>query len=155
MTEHPATGQEDLERFEGTLLSGVNQGASFVGLGWVRTAIRRAVGFDPYPGTLNLRLVDAEALSCWRTIRATTGARLTPPEPGACGGRLIPALVDDRVHAAVVVPDITRYGDEVLEIVAPVHLRSHLALRDGDRVRLTIPRSSRAGAAQRASGTPA
>lgn len=126
-------------RFEGAVVSGVREGAYFLGLDWVRQAIRRVTGFDPYAGTLNLRLLDADALARWRKIRSEAGVPLTPPDSESCGGRLIPALVEDQIQAAVVVPDVTRYGDEVLELIASVHLRTRLGLQDGDLVRLTIP----------------
>jgi len=132
MVENPGS-------FEGTVVSGTGAGAYFVGLGWVRREIQRVVGFDPYPGTLNLRLLSDEALSRWGGIRKEAGTPLTSPEPGVCGGRLIPALVGGLIPAAVVVPDVTRWGEELLEIVAPVHLRSRLNLKDGDRLRLQMP----------------
>jgi CTP-dependent riboflavin kinase len=45
------------------------------------------------------------------------------------------------VDAAVIVPDVTRYGEDLLELIAAVHLRSLLGLRDGDRVifRIGLP----------------
>jgi riboflavin kinase len=144
-------GDEPVEQFEGTVLSGVNEGAFFVGLGWVRDAVRRITGFDPYPGTLNVRLADTGALVRWRELRTRAGAPLAPTDPGACGGRLLPALVESQIPAAVVIPDVTRYGDEVLELIAPVRLRSALRLRDGDRVRLTIE-SAGPGSAKERSG---
>jgi len=124
---------------EGAVVSGVNEGAYFLGLEWVRNSIRHIVGFDPYPGTLNVRLLDADALLRWRQIRMDAGVPLTPPDPGFCGGRLIPVLVGGAIPAAVVVPDVTRYEEDVLEVIAPLHLRTHLGLQDGDLVRLTIP----------------
>jgi riboflavin kinase, archaea type len=127
-----------VEPFEGTVFSGVSEGATFLGLGWVHDAIQRLAGFDPYPGTLNVRLRDPDALLRWREIRKTAGVSLTAPDPRSCGGRLLPALVEGQVRAAVVIPDVTRYEDEVLEVIAPVRLRTHLGLRDGDRVRLTV-----------------
>lgn len=126
--------------FEGTVVSGTGEGAYFVGLGWVRREIQRVVGFDPYPGTLNLRLLSPDALRRWGGIRREAGAPLTPPEPGACGGQLFPVLAGGLIPAAVVVPDVTRYGEELLEIVAPVHLRTRLDLKDGDLLRLTMLR---------------
>jgi riboflavin kinase, archaea type len=150
----------------GLIVSGAGEGAFFVELQWVRAAVERAVGFVPYPGTLNVRLVDDAALARWREVRARGGVRLAPPArsvetidrrpgdrltisqrpgprdidaaPGVCGGRLIPALVDDTIAGAVVVPDITRHADDVLEVLAPVHLRTLLRRMDGDPVTLTI-----------------
>ena len=125
------------EHFEGVVVSGTGEGAYFLGLDWVRNEILRVGGFEPYPGTLNLRL-GVDALPRWSRLRKDAGASLIPPEPDGCGGRLIPVLVGDTVPAAVVVPDITRYGEELVEIVAPVHLRTRLGLQDGDRLKLTI-----------------
>ena len=116
----------------------MNEGGHFLGLGWVRDAVRRITGFDPYPGTLNVRLLDGDALRRWRELRRDGGVSLTPPDARACGGRLLPALVEGRIPAAIVIPDVTRYEDEVLEVIAPVRLRILLGLRDGDRVRLGI-----------------
>jgi riboflavin kinase len=99
---------------------------------WVRSAVREAVGFDPYPGTLNLRLSDADTLHQWREIRKNEALTLHAPSPEHCGGRVVPVVVTPDIPAAVIVPDVTRYGDDVLEIVAAVHLRSHLGLRDDD-----------------------
>jgi riboflavin kinase len=132
------SGLDSLGAFDGTVVSGAGEGAYFVALDWVRREIQRLVGFDPYPGTLNLRLPEAGALPRWRRIREATGISLTPPEPGTCGGRLVPVLIGGSLPAAVVVPDITRYGDEIMEIVAPLHLRTRLRLADGARVRVTI-----------------
>jgi riboflavin kinase len=137
-----------VEQLEGTVLSGVNEGAFFVGLGWVQDAIQGIAGFAPYPGTLNVRLLDTDALVRWRAIRKTAGVPLTPPDPRSCGGRVLPALVEARIRAAVVIPDVTRYEDAVLEVIAPVHLRTLLGLRDGDRIRLTIGSGSPSSATE-------
>ena len=123
---------------QGKVESGVGHGARFVSLEWVRDAVRRAVGFDPYPGTLNLRLSDSDMLARWREARTRVALRLAPPSPEQCGGRLVPVLVTPDVPACVIVPDITRYGDDVLELVASVHLRSRLRLRDDDLLTLKV-----------------
>ena len=41
---------------KGVVFSDLGRAGEFLGLGWVRDAIRERVGFDPYPGTLNLRV---------------------------------------------------------------------------------------------------
>lgn len=122
----------------GIIQSGVGEGARFMSLDWVREAVRDAVGFDPFPGTLNVRLADGEALRRWREIRKAAGLRLQQPPTAPCGGALFPVVVASDVQAAVVVPDITRYGDDVLEVIAPVHLKGRLGLSDGDVVTLSV-----------------
>lgn len=104
---------------------------------WVRRAVAETVGFDPYPGTLNVRLVDGDMLERWRRIRRDHAIVVMPPPGETCGVRLVPVLVSTDVPAAVIVPDVTRYGAHVLEIVAAVHLRTRLWLRDHDLLTLT------------------
>jgi CTP-dependent riboflavin kinase len=50
----------------------------------------------------------------------------------------VPILLGDGIRAAIVVPDVTRYGEELLEVIAPVHLRTRLGLGDADVLSLTI-----------------
>jgi riboflavin kinase len=121
----------------GVVEAGTGVGASFMSLEWVRHGVAQIVGFDPYPGTLNVRLVDAEMIERWREIRRRHALRLTPPPSETCGGHLVPVVVSGDVRAAVIVPDITRYGAHVLEVIAPVHLRSRLWLRDHDTLSLS------------------
>ena len=116
--------------------SGAGQGAHFMALPWVRQSIRELIGFDPYPGTLNLRLTDPEARTTWRHLRLGSSLTLTPPEPESCGAKLFSVLVTPDIPAAVILPDLTRYEDDVLELIAATHLRTRLILHDDDRVTL-------------------
>jgi CTP-dependent riboflavin kinase len=94
----------------GVVASGLGQGAQFMAMPWVRDGIRRLIGFDAYSGTLNVRLVDPDAPVVWRRIREGPALRLVPPQPETCGARLFRAVVAPDVSAAIVVPDVTRYG---------------------------------------------
>jgi CTP-dependent riboflavin kinase len=73
-------------------------------------------------------------------IRDEAAAWVAPPWSQDCGGRLVPVLLDEGIRGAVVIPDVTRYGDDLLEVIASVHLRTGLDLRDGDMLSLTIER---------------
>jgi riboflavin kinase len=103
-------------------------------LPWVRDGVRKALGFDPYPGTLNVALRDREMIDAWRRIRQGPALQLEPPATEACGARLYRMLVVPDVDVAVIVPDLTHYADDLLELVAPASLRESLGLRDDDRV---------------------
>jgi riboflavin kinase len=127
----------EANRLDGDVRSGTGEGAAFVALGWVRAAVRATCGFDPFPGTLNVALTNPDSLARWRRILKESGLPLTAPAPDACGGRCFPVLVAGEVPGAVVVPDVTRYGEDLLEVIAPVHLRSRLGLQDGDRIQLS------------------
>ena len=122
----------------GVVTTGLGQGAQFMAIPWVRDAVRGLISFDPYPGTLNIRLLDAEMLRVWRWIVDGPALRLAPP-PERCGARLFPVVVAPDIDAAVIVPDVTRHGDGVLELIAAVHVRGRLGLKDDDHVTLRVP----------------
>lgn len=120
------------------MTSGLGQGAHFMSLAWVQDGVRGLVGFTPYPGTLNVRL-DTDMIDAWRRIRDGGAIVLAPPAPETCGARLFPLVVAPDVEAAVIVPDVTRYDEGLLELIAAANLRSRLGLRDDDRVTLRVP----------------
>jgi riboflavin kinase len=123
---------------EGVVVSGLGQGAQFMAIPWVRDAVRRVMGFDPYPGTLNVKLVNPDMVAAWREIQDGPAFRLAPPPPEECGARLFRITIAPDVDAAVIVPDLTRYADDTLELIAPIHVRNHFGLHDHDRVTLRV-----------------
>jgi riboflavin kinase len=120
----------------GAVEAGSGQAGSFMSLDWVRRAVSDTIGFDPWPGTLNVRVLD-EPLEEWREIRRDHAVPLAMPPEASCGARLVPVMVSTDIPAAVIIPDLTRYGAHVLEVIAPVHLRSRLWLRNDDVLALT------------------
>jgi riboflavin kinase len=122
----------------GVLTSGLGRGAVFIGIDWVRDGLRRLTGFEPYPGTLNLRLLGDDVVVAWRDVRARAPLVLAPPAPETCGARVVPVIIAPDVAAAIVVPDVTDHPDDVVEIVAATHVRSRLRLQDGDVLTLTV-----------------
>src|SRR5262245_39744759 len=121
----------------GVVTAGLGQGAHFMSLPWVRDAVSRLVGFTPYPGTLNVRL-DPGLADTWQRIQDDRAIVMAPPPSQTCGARLVPVVVVPAVEAAVIVPDVTRYGRDLLELIAPTHIRSRLGLRDDDPVILRV-----------------
>ena len=120
----------------GAVEAGSGQAGSFMSLDWVRRAVNDTIGFDPWPGTLNVRVLD-EHLEHWREIRRDHAVPLATPPDASCGARLVPVMLSTDIPAAVIIPDLTRYGAHVMEVIAPVHLRSRLWLRNDDVVSLT------------------
>jgi riboflavin kinase, archaea type len=129
---------EDAVTLQGVVTSGLGRGAAFVGIGWVRDGLHRLTGFEPYPGTLNLRLIGEDVIAGWRDSRARATLVLIPPAPETCGARVVPVTLASVLDAAVVVPDVTDHADDLVEIVAAVHVRRRLGLVDGDVVAFTL-----------------
>lgn len=122
---------------EGSLRSGLGEGAEFVALDWVARQFRSKLGFSPYPGTLNFSLSG----DAWENARAAmeraNGIVIEPP-PGFCAAKCFTLVIGGQIEGAAVIPHVPGYPQDKLEVVAPVKVRSALGLADGDQVALHL-----------------
>jgi len=119
----------------GRVFSGGGTGSLFVNLPWAKKQFKEKLGFNPYPGTLNLQLspeTDSKELR-----NARKGIKIKSPK-GFREGRCFKALIMEKLWGAVVVPDIPGYPHNLLEILAPVNLRETLGLKDGVEIEVTV-----------------
>ena len=133
---------EDAEavELEGTVVSGLFEGAYYIGKEGYRRQIEEKLGFDPFPGTLNVRIGE-EDYEKRRRLERLPGIKLEGFKDGersfgAC--RCYPLTVNGEVDGALIVAERSIHDFNILEVVAPVYLRRHLGLADGDRVRLSF-----------------
>lgn len=120
---------------KGVVFSGGGTGSLFVNLPWARRQFKEKLEFNPYPGTLNLRLPPGADVTELRDKKK--GIEIESPE-GFSKGRCFKALVMKKVRGAVVVPDVPCYPTDLLEILAPINLREALGLKDGMEVGVTV-----------------
>jgi riboflavin kinase len=129
-------------KFVGKVFRGLGEGAYYVGLQGYRTQFVKALGFEPYPGTLNVRLEGSVETEQKRQLRSFDGIRINGFESGGRtygGARCYMARVGKAgIQAAVLVIDRTHYDDSVLEVISPHFLRGSLALKDGDTVEIAV-----------------
>ncbi len=121
--------------FEGKVFSGEGNGKKYLALPWVRKQIEEKLGFTPYLGTLNLKLSKKDAIK--RKLLKKTQADSIYPTEGYCIGLLYKAQINNN-DAAVVIPQIKYYPENVLEIISPYSLREKLKLKDGDEVSVSV-----------------
>ena len=119
---------------KGKVFSGGKRGRLFVDLPWVKKQINEKLGFNPYIGTLNLRLPNKTVLD---RLREADGIIIVP-EKGYFEGKCFKALVNGKIEGAVVLPDVPDYPPDLLEILAPVNLRKKFGLKDGMVVEVSI-----------------
>jgi len=123
---------------EGVVSSGLYEGAYYISKDGYRLQIIDKLGFDPYPGTLNVT-VTGENLEKKRHVERGPGVRIEGFSDGersfgAC--TCYPLVLNDEVEGALLVADRSIHEPEVLEIVSPHYIRKRLELSDGDKVRV-------------------
>ena len=120
---------------KGEIFTGEGEASEFLSLEPYTDFIEEKTGFQPYPGTLNLRMNEEEA----QKIRDNAAKhRMEPVEHQGreLGGLTLYKAEVNGEECYIVQPDLTRYGEEVLEIVAPDNLREKFDLEDGDCVKI-------------------
>lgn len=115
---------------DGTLVTGEGAGAAFVAA--TQETLASAVGFRPYPGTLNLEGVDDVESLPLRTIDDDLG------DPH-CEGVHLRACTVGGVRGSVIRPLVPGYPERKLELLAPVRLRELFDWDVGATVRLAPP----------------
>jgi CTP-dependent riboflavin kinase len=120
---------------KGKVFTGLREGKRFTKLSWVRKRIKEELGFEPYPGTLNLSLPSDSQISI--KLAKSKGWKIAT-EKGFCPGRFHRALIMGKVQGAIVRPEVQGYPEDIIEIVAPIYLRKEFHLEDGDEVEVKI-----------------
>jgi CTP-dependent riboflavin kinase len=122
----------------GVVQSGVGKGAYFTQLDWVVEQCRRVLGYTPFPGTLNVRIVD-EDLNHLDLFLQGSDFELIPNDPVFCSARVKKVTVNQLPGAVILLPDQVRtYERRVLEIIAACSLKETLGIRDGDLVTIAV-----------------
>jgi riboflavin kinase len=129
---------EDLhaERIRGRVAAGLGEGQYYISREGYRRQFSEKLGFDPSPGTLNLKLDEPFGLdeSDPKSVRIE-GFEDEGRTFGAC--RCRPVKIEG-IKGAIVRPERTSYPASLLELIAPVNLRESLALSDGDEVEVVF-----------------
>ena len=121
--------------FVGSVFSGEGKGKKFVALPWFKQQVEQTLGFSPYLGTLNLRLLGEEVAK--RRLLETTGSLAVKPQACYYSGLLFKSKLKGE-ECAVVIPIMPNYPNDVLEVIAPVYLRERLKLVDGCVVSVSV-----------------
>lgn len=123
--------------FHGKLFQGLGEGGYYIGLDGYKNQFSKLLGYEPFPGTLNIKLESSIDVEQKRQLRLREGLRIEGFENGTRtygGATCYNAVVNGKHRAAVLVIDRTHYDDTVLELISPRHLRKELVLKDGDEV---------------------
>ncbi len=123
---------------EGTVETGLGEGRYYLSRPGYEDQFVSALGWKPYPGTLNLTLAGAEANKL-RILKRDPVHLITgfEAEGRTFGGVTCnPARVGAQPCAAIL-PNRSHYT-QTLELIAPVSLRETLPCKDGDRLEVTV-----------------
>jgi len=127
--------------FEGKLFTGIREAAYYMGLKPYRDQFLRKLGFDPYPGTVNLKLLSVSDIRAKKELESFPGIEIESyrdKNRTYSSAKCFKARINDEVDGALIMVERTYYDASVLEVIAPVYLRERLKLKDGSTVRAEV-----------------
>ena len=130
----------------GRVVTGTGQAAGFTELEHAKQQFLDKLGIDTWPGTLNLKLDDADSVAGWQSLRNGDGIGILSPDADNCHARSYPVQVNNHVTGAIIFPEVDGYPDDQVEVIAPLSLRGHFSLNDGDRLTLSLIKPVRTSA---------
>lgn len=121
----------------GVIQSGAGKGAFFTQVDWVVLQCKQMLGYRPFPGTLNVRIDDAD-VDKLDLLFSAVDFELVPDDPAYCAAK-VKKIELNGIDAAVVKPgeSVRIHENRVLEVISSCSLKQALGLKDGETVRLT------------------
>jgi len=121
---------------EGIVVTGLGKGAIFMSIDHYKKEFKDKLGFDPFPGTLNLT-VNNEQTSILKNIEPIRIESFKKDEK-TFGGVSCYKIKINNNDGAIIVPDLTEHDEDMIEIISPVNLKSELKIKDGDKVKIQL-----------------
>jgi riboflavin kinase len=132
--KHPAS-----VTLEGAVFTGIGEGAYYITKDGYRKQFIERLGYDPYPGTLNIKLTDDYDMKARAELEAYPAIEIQAfkNENRTYGPvKCYPALINNKAKGAILFALRTHYDSSVIEIIAPNFLRQQLKLRDGQKIKI-------------------
>ncbi len=119
----------------GLVVNGLGEGSFFLSMDHYKKEIKEKLGFDAYPGTLNLK-VDEKQTNFLKSIVPIKINEFKKNNEEFGGVSCYNAKIEN-INGAIIIPDLTKHNDTI-EFIAPVHLKSELNIKDGDKIKIEL-----------------
>jgi len=125
----------------GTLFSGLGEGAYYISLSGYKKQFISKLGFEPYPGTLNLKISDVIHKQFFDKLSKNDGILIegfTDKKRTYGNVKCFPCTINSNIQGSIIVIERTHHDRSVIELISPIFLRKKLKLNDGDEVSVKV-----------------
>ena len=136
--------EEMTVELDGTVTSGMGEGRHYISLPGYMAQFEERLGYEPFPGTLNVSLA-AESTRARTALDAATPVKIDGWEddertygPAFCYPATVLSGEAEYDRAHVIAPERTHHDEDKLEVIAPAKLREELGLDDEDSITVRI-----------------
>ncbi len=132
-------GIRELE-FKGIITQGMGEGAYYISLEGYRRQFIEKLGFEPYPGTLNIKLIDdlyKNAKSILKMQPSIFIEGFSDKQRTYGWVKCYKALIDG-IEGAVLILERTHHDDSILEVIAPVKITDKIKVSHGSIITVKV-----------------
>ena len=125
----------------GTLFSGLGEGAYYISLPGYKKQFISKLGFEPYPGTLNLKISDDLHKQFFDKLSKNDGILIegfTDKKRTYGNVKCFPCTINSNIQGSIIIIERTHLDRSVIELISPIFLRKKLKLNDGDEVSVKV-----------------
>jgi len=125
-------------RIRGRIVEGLREAGNFTQIPWVKRKFVEKLSIDPYPGTLNLEIIDPESLQSFKTLKSKKGIEITPEDPSFCSAKCYSVVIGSQLKGAIVFPLVDGYPENKMELIASQNIKQTLSLNTGEVLEVEI-----------------
>ncbi|MGZ5548573.1 MAG: DUF120 domain-containing protein [Nitrososphaeraceae archaeon] len=129
--------------FEGHIITGMGEGAYYMSLNGYKQQFKEKLGYEPYPGTLNIKLNSMLYVEAKKEMLKYPSIDIEgfSDQSRTFGWvKCYPAYINDSVNinSSILILERTHYDDSIIEIIAPFSIKEQFSLKNGDYIKLKV-----------------
>ena len=130
---------------KGTLVSGMGEGAYYMGLKGYTKQFKSKIGYIPFPGTLNVRLNEKTHQKTIKQFETLEGIKISSFSDGkrTYGWvKCFPAKLNHSIDCELIILERTHHDDSIIELISKTCIRKAAKLKDNSKISIKIPINS-------------
>lgn len=129
--------------FEGHIITGMGEGAYYMSLNGYKKQFKEKLGYEPYPGTLNIKLNSMLFVEAKKEMLKYPAIKIEgfSDQSRTFGWvKCYPAYINDssNINSSILILERTHYDDTIIELIAPFSIKEQFSLKNGDYVKLKV-----------------
>ncbi|HYJ02904.1 MAG TPA: DUF120 domain-containing protein [Nitrososphaeraceae archaeon] len=129
--------------FEGHIITGMGEGAYYMSLKGYKQQFKEKLGYEPYPGTLNIKLNSSLYVEAKKEMLKYPSINIEgfSDQSRTFGWvKCYPAYINDsdNINSSILILERTHYDDSIIEIIAPFSIKELFSLKNGDHIKLKV-----------------
>jgi riboflavin kinase, archaea type len=126
----------------GNLVSGMGEGAYYMSLKGYTRQFRKKIGYVPFPGTLNVKLLGLEYIEAAEQFNSLDGIQIKGFSDGkrTYGWvKCFKAKLNNSINCDLIILERTHHDNSIIELISKFKLRDKAKIKNGSNLTIKIP----------------